>query len=403
MFTNYDKEKTYLVACSGGPDSMALLNMLINENFHVIVAHVNYKTRNESDSEEALVKDYCIKHNVECHVAYFDHQYKESFEAAARKFRYHFFAEIYFLKNCSGLFVAHHKDDLIETYLLKKERNVINQSYLIQETTQINKMNVYRPLLNIYYKDDLLKYCQENQIFYGIDVTNFMDIHPRNVIRKKLKNMDKNEVYKEAVKEESKLIDTRKNVKEFLRFYPIYTCDLLKDKDDFWLMIFLYESCLTKYKKYINKSVLLKLKDFLASEKPNLNFLIKDNYYLEKSYGKISYCFINDEEFSYVLNKLEYISTPHFKLVKEGLKMQGVYVKEEDFPLTIRNYRPTDSISLKKGTKKISRLFIDKKVPLLERKSIPVIENKNHEIIFVYKLYRKYELRYVKNNLFMLK
>ena len=83
--------------------------------------------------------------------------------------------------------------------------------------------------------------------------------------------------------------------------------------------------------------------------------------------------------------------------------MQGVYVSDDDFPLLIRNYKSTDKIILKNGTKKISRLFIDKKIPLLERKSIPIIENKNHEIIFVYKLYRKYELKYVKNNLFMLK
>ncbi len=403
MFENYDIEKTYLVACSGGPDSMALLNMLLNAKFHLIVAHVNYKTRKESDSEEALVKEFCKKNNIEFYVTYFDSLYKGSFEAAARIFRYRFFSKIYFLKNCSGLFVAHHKDDLLETYLLKKERNVVNESYLIQEHAVINKMNVYRPLLKDFYKEDLLEYCQNNKIPYGIDFTNFMDNHPRNVIRKKLKNMDKELVYQAALTEEQELMETRRNVKEFLRFYPVYTLDLLKDKSDLWLMIFLYEKCDKKYKKYINKSILLKLKDFMNSEKPNLSYSINGHYYLEKSYGKISYTLRDDEDFAYILNKLEYISTPHFKLVREGLKMQGVYVSDDDFPLLIRNYKSTDKIILKNGTKKISRLFIDKKIPLLERKSIPIIENKNHEIIFVYKLYRKYELKYVKNNLFMLK
>ena len=51
------KNKKYIVGVSGGPDSMALLDMLIKENYNVIVAHVNYKTRDESDSEEQLVKD----------------------------------------------------------------------------------------------------------------------------------------------------------------------------------------------------------------------------------------------------------------------------------------------------------------------------------------------------------
>ena len=118
MFKDYDKSKTYLLACSGGPDSMALLSMLINEGFKIIVANVNYKTRKESDEEEQLVKEFSNKHNLKCFVSYFDHNYKGSFEAAARYFRYDFFAKIYKQENCSGLFVGHHKDDLIETMLL---------------------------------------------------------------------------------------------------------------------------------------------------------------------------------------------------------------------------------------------------------------------------------------------
>ena len=135
MLKNYDLTKTYLIACSGGPDSMALLDMLVNHNFHIIVAHVNYKTRPESDSEEKLVIDYCIKNNLNYEIAYFDNNYKGSFEDVARKFRYNFFSIIYKKYNCNGLFVAHHKDDLIETYLLKKQRNVVNESYLIKEET----------------------------------------------------------------------------------------------------------------------------------------------------------------------------------------------------------------------------------------------------------------------------
>ena len=103
------------------------------------------------------------------------------------------------------------------------------------------------------------------------------------------------------------------------------------------------------------------------------------------------------------MDELKYISTPYFKIVKEGLKMQGTYVSDDDFPIIIRNYKDDDIIALKSGSKKVNRLFIDKKVPILERRSIPVIENKNHEIIFVYGLYRKNGLKYVKNNLFMIK
>lgn len=401
MLEKYDKTKTYLLACSGGPDSMALLNMLINESFKIIVCHVNYKTRKESDDEEILVRNFCKKHNLDVKVAIFDSTYKGNFEDAARKFRYNFFAKVYFENNCSGLFVAHHKDDLIETYLLKKQRNVINESFLIKEETIINKMKVFRPLLLYFYKEDLLNYCHINNIPYGIDKTNFMDIHLRNIIRKNLKNSNKEEIYQLALKEEDNLIQTRNNVKEYLKYYPISLISHLKEKDDFWLTIYLYESCHSKYKKYVTKSLLYALKDFINSDKPNLKIQVKDNYYLVKNYLQISYMIIEDINYSYKLNLNEKIQTPYFNIVDNGLKMHGIYATNDEYPLTIRTYDINDKIKLKSGNKKISRLFIDKKVPEHLRKIIPVIENNKHEIIFVYGLYRKYGLKDIKNNLFI--
>ena len=96
MFENYNLDDTYIVACSGGPDSMALLDMLYKANFKIIVCHVNYKTRDESDSEEQLVRRYCEKNDLKLFVDYFDNVYKGSFEVAARVFRYSFFKKIYF-------------------------------------------------------------------------------------------------------------------------------------------------------------------------------------------------------------------------------------------------------------------------------------------------------------------
>lgn len=403
MFENYDKNSKYLLACSGGPDSMALLNMLVKSNFNIIVAHVNYKTRKESDLEEQLVIKYCNEHNLKYFITYFDNIYKGSFEAAARKFRYSFFQKVYEKEKCSGLFVAHHKDDVIETYLLKKQRNVVNNSYLINQHTIINKMNVYRPLIFDFYKEDLLDYCHKNNILYGIDKTNFMDIYPRNKIRMKIANMDKQHIYNQALLEEEILIETRKKVKEYIKYYPIYLSKYLKEQNDLFLSIFLYEICEPKYKRYINKSKVLALKDFINSDKPNLYILIKKDYYLEKNYNQIALNHRKLEKFNYVLEKLEFISTPYFSLTDNGLKMHGVFVSKTDFPITIRNYNNDDKIMLKEGSKKISRLFIDKKVPVLERYMVPVIENCNKEIIFVYNLYRKYGLKYVKNNLFMVK
>ena len=404
MFEKYDLNQTYLLACSGGPDSMALLDMLHKANFKLIVVHVNYKTRQESDYEEVLVKEYCLKNNIQFFVSIFNQTYKgKSFEDVARKFRYHFFASVYFTNNCAGLFVAHHKDDLLETYLLKKQRNVVNESYLLQETNYIENMVVYRPLILDYYKNDLERYCKENNVPYSIDFTNYLDIHPRNVIRKKIVQMDKNALFKQALDDENELINTRKEVQEFIRYYPLFQVNMLQDKSDTWLMIFLYENLKDKCKDKVNKALLLKLKDFLVSKKANLEYKISNDLYLVKKYQEITFekRILEEINYHYQLIQDEKFQTPYFKVVDSGLKMEGIYLEKNDYPIIIRNYKSTDKIKLKEGYKKVNRLFIDKKVPTNTRKIIPIIENSKGEIVFVYKLYRKYGLKDVKNNFYL--
>lgn len=403
MFEQYDKTKRYLIACSGGPDSMALLAMLLKENFSLLVAHVNYKTRDESDEEEQLVRNYCLQNHIEVQVAvYQDDQSKDSFEVKARRFRYRFFNQLYVQYHCHGLFVAHHKDDLIETYLLKKERKVINDSYLILPQVKMMNMMVYRPLLQQFMKEDLFNYCMINHIPFGIDKTNEMDIYPRNKIRKQLRLVDKEKIYNQALIDEQHLIQKREEVRNYIARQKRFATEELKSKDDFFLSLFLYEAIAEPYKRKVTKALTLRLKEFLKSDKPNLKFQIEKDYYLLKEYDEIVFSHLYDESFCYVFEKLQFLSTPHFSLKENGEKMEGIYVSSVDFPITIRSYQREDYIQLKNGKKKVSRLMIDKKIPKERRKMIPVIENCHHEIIFVHQLYRKYGYKNVKNNLFVI-
>ena len=78
-----------------------------------------------------------------------------------------------------------------------------------------------------------------------------------------------------------------------------------KEKSDLFLSIFLYELCDKKYQRYINKSILLSLIDFLKSDKPNLSKNVKDNYYIIKNYDKIEFNYINENEFRYDRQKIQ--------------------------------------------------------------------------------------------------
>ena len=185
-----------LVGVSGGSDSMALLDMLYKLNLNLIVCNVNYKTRKESDYEEKLVKDYCLKRNILFFSKIVNYYLKGNFEEFARVERYKFFKEIYEQYNCKYLVVAHHLNDSLETYILQKRRNNIVKHYGLDYKTNLMNMNVIRPLVNV-NKEEILNYCLINNIEYSIDESNYDNKYARNKIRNmELSKLDAIEIRK---------------------------------------------------------------------------------------------------------------------------------------------------------------------------------------------------------------
>ena len=86
---------------------------------------------------------------------------------------------------------------------------------------------------------------------------------------------------------------------------------------------------------------------------------------------------------------------------KEGIYKCEIGAYDSDFPLVIRNYQEGDTIKLKVGTKKVRRIFIDKKVPSHIRSMYPVVVNKDNEVIFVPKFYKDLERKSLQSGLFM--
>ena len=126
MMFNYDfdKDATYLLACSFGPDSMALFDMLEKAGAHFVCCFINYHKRGQdSIDEENNLRNYCSKHNVPFEMLDARTIKEEgNFQEWAREVRYMFFTQMYVKYNAKGLFVAHHQDDMIETYIMQKQR-----------------------------------------------------------------------------------------------------------------------------------------------------------------------------------------------------------------------------------------------------------------------------------------
>lgn len=178
-----------VVAVSGGPDSMALLAGLnkvsASKNTTLIVAHVDHELRADSKDEAKLIHDYCSAHGLIYEQANWpiaDHPQK-GVEAAAREFRYNFFAKVAKKYESTIVVTAHHGDDLLENVLMK----LIRSGDLREMTRPLpvsvqNDLTILRPLLGC-SKAELVAYCAEQQIAYITDSTNSSDFTLRNRVR----------------------------------------------------------------------------------------------------------------------------------------------------------------------------------------------------------------------------
>lgn len=175
----------YIVALSGGADSVALLCILDALGMNISAAHCNFHLRGEeSNRDEQFCVDLCRKMGIPLSRIHFDTQeyaqlHKVSIEMAARELRYRYFAQLAQDLEADGICVAHHRDDNVETLLL----NLLRGSG-IDGLAGIAPQNgnILRPLLCI-SRQDILQYLQQRAQDYVTDSTNLEDDALRNKIR----------------------------------------------------------------------------------------------------------------------------------------------------------------------------------------------------------------------------
>ena len=186
---NLPARKLYLVALSGGGDSVALALMMKEQGLNIHALHCNFHLRGEeSDRDERFVRSFCQEHDIALEVKHFDtissaRRNKTSIEMEARELRYKWFAERASHLGAEAICVAHHKDDQAETLLLNLIRGTGLQGLAAMHPDRtINGLRILRPLLDI-TKAEILQYLASKGQTYVTDSTNLERDALRNRIR----------------------------------------------------------------------------------------------------------------------------------------------------------------------------------------------------------------------------
>lgn len=177
-----------VTAVSGGPDSIAMLDILIKIrdklNFSLCVAHVNHLIREEAEEDKKFVEKYCKKNNIDFYSKSIDVQKlannnKIGTEEAGRLVRYDFFDEVLEKTNSNKIAIAHNKNDKAETIIM----NTLRGSGISGlKGIEAIRGKYIRPLIEC-ERNEIEAYCKRENINPRIDKTNFDNIYTRNKIR----------------------------------------------------------------------------------------------------------------------------------------------------------------------------------------------------------------------------
>ena len=187
----------YLIAVSGGRDSVSLLHWLVQLGYRkLIVCHLNHQLRGQSSRADArFVEKVAAEYQADFEIGLANVQalakkQRISIETAAREARYAFFAETARRRNCRTIFVAHHADDLVETFLINLFRGAGSAGLSAMQETSIRRIDrleltIVRPFLR-FWRKDIDEYVGEHGLKFREDATN-KNLRPlRNRIRHRI-------------------------------------------------------------------------------------------------------------------------------------------------------------------------------------------------------------------------
>ena len=391
------ESSNFLLAVSGGADSMALLQLFYSLELKLQVAHVNYHLRGaDSDADQQLVQDFCSENNIPFHlyeVSDKDQKPENSIQNWARNLRYDFFRKIQKTENLDYLVTAHHLNDQLETFLinLSKASGIHGLSGI-----PANENQILRPLLN-FTKDEIYAFAKTHHLEFREDVSNQKNDYLRNFIRNEIapKLFETNENFlQNFAKSLNFLNQTKRFVEEKIQQIEL---ELSSEKDHVFYLNkakFAEQEDLTKFeilKKFGFQDEKEITKIFNAEKGKTFNsaefqlLVDRENFVLiENSSNQNS---TENSEEIIIAESLSSINNREISLSKWIInenETHWVYDEEKlIFPLKLRKKKTGDLIFPigMIGKKTVSKFFKDEKIPILAQQKIWLLCNGNDEIM----------------------
>ena len=400
---------TLCIGVSGGPDSMALLDLMIKLKSELdlvlVVAHVNHNIREESKEEEAYLREFCNNMGLHFECFKIEHYGDDNFHNEARTIRYNFFDKVCKDYNAKFLLTAHHGDDLVETILMRIVRGSSLKGYSgFSKVIVKDDYTILRPLITV-TKDDLTNYCNENNIKYFIDKSNLKDVYTRNRYRKYvlpfLKEEDKM-VHEKFLKFSETLLEYNNYIEREVsqvinKVFKNGILDISKFKElDHLLQSKIISNILEKIYGddllIITNTHVNLIFDLINSYKPNSVVHLPNNVKAIKSYNELSFAFMEEVDDKYEIELDSVANLPNGMIIEKVSDTDDTsnYVtrlssKEVSLPLYVRTRRNGDKMSVKgmEGHKKVNDIFIDNKIVSKDRNVWPVLVDAEERVIWV--------------------
>lgn len=412
LIENFDvlwtKEDRLALALSGGVDSIVLFHLLVTKYRYtykeLVVFHINHGLRKESYEEaefvEKFVNNYDIrfyKKELEMNSLARDKHISE--EMLARELRYKAFNEMAAKENITKILTAHHKNDQVENILMRLlTGRSMDYNLTIDNNGKYGNLTIYRPLLNV-LKETLEQYAQENNLKYYTDESNFDTDYTRNNIRHNIIPL-LNDVSTASFDNLINFAKYYKNINDGLK------TRLLANKDNYILeknqervvlsraevlslsaeeIYFLLKDILMEDLGVfdVTQRALFKVVEQLLNNSGNKSYDLKNNLKIVSEYRviyihKIEKKCYNDkmeliidgvcENMLYKFYQSEFLITTNNEEAEIGFN-------KEDLPLLITTKRQGDRLRRGNISKKLSRFFIDEKIPKEIRSQIPVVRS----------------------------